>query len=122
MKIKECQNLEEQIFSFQVLEKIVFKQGRGDINNFLYIKTMLSKQSIRKTHTIFYNGDLVEKDVIIELSKEFSEMEIKRFKKMLQQGGSFKVKGNSFKIIRENTQHRNNKGEIESPFIKSTEE
>jgi hypothetical protein len=83
---------------------------------------MLSKQSIRKTHTIFYNGELVEKDVIIELSKDFSEMEIKRFKKMLQQGGSFKVKGNSFKIIRENIQHRNNKGEIESPFIKSTEE
>ena len=122
MKIKECKNLEEQISSSQVLEKIVFKQGRGDINNFLYIKTMLSKQSIRKNHTIFYNGELVEKDVIIELSKDFNEMEIKRFKKMLQQGGSFKVKGNSFKIIREDNQHRNNKGEVESPFIKSSEE
>ena len=83
---------------------------------------MLSKQSIRKTHTIFYNGELVEKDVIIELSKDFSEMEIKRFKKMLQQGGSFKVKGDSYKIIREDNQHRNNKGEVESPFIKSLEE
>ena len=102
--------------------KIVFKQGRGDINNFLYIKTMLSKQSIRKNHTIFYNGELVEKEVIIELSKDFSEIEIKRFKKMLKQGGSFKVKGNSFKIIREDTQHRNNKGEVESPFIKSSKE
>jgi len=98
------------------------KQGRGDINNFLYIKTMLSKQSIRKNHTIFYNGELVEKDVVIELSKDFSETEIKRFKKMLQQGGSIKVKGNTFKIIREDTQHRNNKGEVESPFIKTLEE
>ena len=83
---------------------------------------MLSKQSIRKNHTIFYNGELVEKEVIIELSKDFSEIEIKRFKKMLKQGGSFKVKGNSFKIIREDTQHRNNKGEVESPFIKTLEE
>ena len=48
---------------------------------------MLSKQSIRKTHTIFY-----------------------------------KVKGNTFEIIREDNQHRNNKGEIESPFIKTLEE
>ena len=83
---------------------------------------MLSKQSIRKTHTIFYNGELVEKDVIIELSKDFNENEIKRFKKMLQQGGKFKVKGNTFEIIREDNQHRNNKGEIESPFIKTLEE
>ena len=83
---------------------------------------MLSKQSIRKTHTILYNGELVEKDVVIELSKDFSETEIKRFKKMLQQGGSIKIKGNTFQIIREDTQHRNNKGEVESPFIKSLEE
>jgi len=83
---------------------------------------MLSKQSIRKNHTIYYNGELVGKDVVIELSKDFSEMEIKRFKKMLQQGGSFKSKGNTFKIVREENKHINNKGEFESPFIKSTEE
>ena len=41
---------------------------------------------------------------------------------MLQQGGSIKIKGNTFQIIREDTQHRNNKGEVESPFIKSLEE
>ena len=75
---------------------------------------MLSKQSIRKTHTIFYNGELVEKDVIIELSKDF--------KKMLQQGGRLKVKGNLFEIIKKENQHINNKGEVESPFIKSSEE
>jgi len=83
---------------------------------------MLSKQSIRKTHTIFYNGELVEKDVIIELSRDFSEVEIKRFKKMLQQGGRLKVKGNVFEIIREGVQHRNNKGEFESLFRMSTKE
>ena len=83
---------------------------------------MLSKQSIRKIHTIFYNGELVDKDMIIELSGDFSEMEIKRFKKMLQQGGRLKVKGNTFEIIREENQHRNNKGDVESPFRRPTEE
>ena len=83
---------------------------------------MLSKQSIRKIHTIFYNGELVDKDMIIELSGDFSEMEIKRFKKMLQQGGRLKVKGNVFEIIREENQHRNNKGDVESPFRRPTEE
>ena len=61
-------------------------------------------------------------NVVIELSKDFNENEIKRFKKMLQQGGSIKIKGNTFQIIREDTQHRNNKGEVESPFIKTLEE
>ena len=83
---------------------------------------MLSKQSIRKIHTIFYNGELVDKDMIIELSGDFSEMEIKRFKKMLQQGGRLKVKGNTFEIIREENQHRNNKGDVESPFRRPIEE
>ena len=83
---------------------------------------MLSKQSIRKIHTIFYNGELVNKDIVIELSKDFSEIEIKRFKKMLQQGGRLKVKGNVFEIIREENQHRNNKGDVESPFRMSTGE
>ena len=83
---------------------------------------MLSKQSIRKVHTIFYNGELIDKDNVIELSKNFSEIEIKRFKKMLQQGGRLKVKGNVFNIIKEENNHRNNKGDFESPFIKSLEE
>jgi hypothetical protein len=83
---------------------------------------MLSKQSIRKIHTIFYNGELVNKDIVIELSKDFSEIEIKRFKKMLQQGGRLKVKGNVFEIIREENQHRNNKGDVESPFRRPIEE
>ena len=39
---------------------------------------MLSKQSIRKIHTIFYNGELVDKDIVIELSKDFSESPFRR--------------------------------------------
>ena len=83
---------------------------------------MLSKQSIRKNHTIYYNGNLVEKSVILELSKEFNEIETQRFKKMLQQGGSLKVKGNVFEIVRDDNKMRNSKGDFESPVKKSIEE
>ena len=83
---------------------------------------MLSKQSIRKNHTIYYNGNLVEKSVILELSKEFNEIETQRFKKMLQQGGSLKVKGNTFEIVRDDNKMRNSKGDFESPVKKSIEE
>jgi hypothetical protein len=47
--------------------------------------------------------NLVEKDVIIELSKDFSEMEIKRFKKMLQQGGNLKLKVIRLKLFEKTT-------------------
>ena len=83
---------------------------------------MLSKQSIRKNHTIYYNGNLVEKSVILELSKEFNEIETQRFKKMLQQGGSLKVKGNTFEIVRDDNKMRNSKGDFESPVKKLIEE
>ena len=83
---------------------------------------MLSKQSIRKNHTIYYNGNLVEKSVILELSKEFNEIETQRFKKMLQQGGSLKVKGNTFVIVRDDNKMRNSKGDFESPVKKLIEE
>ena len=83
---------------------------------------MLSKQSIRKNHTIYYNGNLVEKSVILELSKEFNEIETQRFKKMLQQGGMLRVKGNTFEIAKEDNKMRNSKGHFESSIKKSIEE
>jgi len=36
---------------------------------------MLSKQSIRKEHSIFINRKELTKDEIIEISQEFSDME-----------------------------------------------
>ncbi len=35
----------------------------------------LKKQSIRKEHSIYLNGELLEKDELIEISTEFSEKE-----------------------------------------------
>ena len=74
---------------------------------------MLSKQSIRKEHTIYLNDVLMTKEEIIEISKDFNEKEEKHFRKMLQQGGSLKIKGNKFKINKYEYKQRNSKGEFE---------
>ena len=74
---------------------------------------MLSKQSIRKEHTIYLNEGKMTKEEIIEISKDFNEKEEKHFRKMLQQGGSLKIKGNKFKINKYEYKQRNSKGEYE---------
>ena len=61
----------------------------------------LKPQSIRKDTTVYLNDELVEKAIIIELSESWSEREEKLFRKMLQQGGKFKLQGNSFRIVKE---------------------
>ena len=75
---------------------------------------MLSKQSIRKEVSIYLNGKLIEKEEMIEISKEFSEKEEARFRKMIQQGGNLKVQGKLYEIKREDHKFRNSKGEFES--------
>ena len=76
---------------------------------------MLSKQSIRKEHTIYVEGVILTKDEVIEVSKTFSENEIKQFKKMLQQGGRFKIQGVSYRIEKVEKM-RNSKGDFDTPF------
>jgi len=76
---------------------------------------MLSKQSIRKEHTIYLNGKLLEKDEMIEISKEFSEKEEQRLRKMLQQGGKIKLQGNVYEIKKSGSKIRNSRGEFELP-------
>ena len=61
----------------------------------------LKPQSIRRDTTVYLNDELVEKAIIIELSESWSEREEKLFRKMLQQGGKFKLQGNSFRIVKE---------------------
>ena len=60
----------------------------------------LNKQSIRSNHKIYIKGNLtpVPKDEIIKLSESWSENEEILFRKLLQQGGSMKVKGVSFRV------------------------
>ena len=56
----------------------------------------LTPQSIRKSVSIYLNGELVEKQIVLELSKDWSESQINFFKKMIKQGGSFKINGVAF--------------------------
>jgi len=60
----------------------------------------LKKQSIRANQTIYLNGNKEPstKEEIIKLSEEWNENQTKFFKKMLKQGGEFKVKGVKFRV------------------------
>ena len=77
---------------------------------------MLSKQSIRKEVSIYLNGELLEKEEIIEISKEFTEKQEIRFRKMIKQGGNLKILGKLYEIKRNETLSMNNKGEKETPL------
>jgi hypothetical protein len=77
----------------------------------------LKPQSIRKDTTVYLNEELVEKSIIIELSESWSEREEKLFRKMLQQGGKFKIQGNSFRIVKK-AKTLNSKGVKDEGVIK----
>ena len=67
---------------------------------------MLSKQSIRKEHTIFLNNVQMTKEEIIEISKNFNEKEELHFRKMLKQGGKLKIKNLEFEIKRTENKYK----------------
>jgi len=76
---------------------------------------MLTKQAIRSTQKIYIDKNLIEdKDVIINLSKDWSENQEIFFRKMLQQGGEFTLKGTNF-MVRVIEPLRNSKGEFDAP-------
>ncbi len=56
----------------------------------------LSKQTIRKNMHIMVDGKVIPKDDLITLSEEWSEVQENFFRKMLKQGGHFKLKGRKF--------------------------
>ena len=56
----------------------------------------LKGQAIRKGVDIYLNGKLVEKQVVLDLSENWTESQENFFRKMIKQGGSFKINGNSF--------------------------
>ena len=60
----------------------------------------LKRQSIRANQTIYLgiSKEHLHKDEVIKLSEEWSETQEKFFKKMLKQGGEFKVNGNKFRV------------------------
>jgi len=58
----------------------------------------LKKQSIRSNQLITENGEPVSKEELISRSEEWNEVQENFFRKMLKQGGSFKVAGIKYKI------------------------
>lgn len=58
----------------------------------------LKKQSIRSNQTITVGGKEVTKDELITASESWSEIQEKFFKKMIKQGGTFKVAGVEYKV------------------------
>ena len=61
---------------------------------------MLSKQTIRGKVQIYMNNVLINnKEVIIEESKNWTELQESLFRKMLQQGGNFSIGDHKYYII-----------------------
>ena len=58
----------------------------------------LKKQSIRKNQIITVNGKSVSKEELITRSEDWSEIQENFFRKMLKQGGTFKVAGIKYKV------------------------
>ena len=58
----------------------------------------LSKQSIRKGMYIVANGSEISKEELISISEEWSESQENFFRKMLKQGGHFRLKGVKYEI------------------------
>ena len=54
---------------------------------------MITPQSIRKGITIKFDGIVVDKPTILKASEEWSTNHETLFKKLLKQGGSFKING-----------------------------
>jgi translation elongation factor P/translation initiation factor 5A len=73
----------------------------------------LKPQSIRKGIVIKVNNTIVEKEEIITLSNFWEEKHISFFKKMLKQGGKFKIINDLIEII-PIQQITNSKGEKHS--------
>jgi len=58
----------------------------------------LKKQSIRSKHHILVNGDSISKEELILISEGWNEIQENFFRKMLKQGGKFKVAGVKYEI------------------------
>jgi len=58
----------------------------------------IKKQTIRANQIITTNGRLLTKEEIITSSESWSEIQENFFKKMIKQGGDFKVSGIKYKV------------------------
>lgn len=78
---------------------------------------MISPQSIRKGITIKFDGHVVDKQTVIKASEEWSANHETLFKKLLKQGGSFKINGILVSVTPEEKTF-NSRGETDGGVIK----
>jgi len=71
----------------------------------------LKKQSIRKNQHISSGGNYLQKDEIILRSESWSDSQTNFFKKMLKQGGEFRVAGVKYKVELDERDDIDSKGE-----------
>ena len=79
---------------------------------------MISPQSIRKGITIKFDGIVVDKPTIIKASEEWGTNHEALFKKLLKQGGSFKINGILISVTPEEKTF-NSKGESDGGIQKT---
>lgn len=82
---------------------------------------MLSKQAIRSNVQILANGEHISKDDLIHLSEGWSEKEEALFRKMIKQGGIFKIKDIRFKTTVPEKVY-DSKGDVSIPLKHDDEE
>ena len=58
----------------------------------------LKKQSIRKHMPIYVNGSNIPKEELILISDSWNDKQESFFRKMLKQGGTFKINGIKYEI------------------------
>jgi hypothetical protein len=78
---------------------------------------MISPQSIRKGITIKFDGIEVDKQTVIKASEEWKESHETLFKKLLKQGGSFKINGVLVSVMPEEKTF-NSRGETDGGAVK----
>jgi len=72
----------------------------------------ISPQSIRKGIIIKFDGEVVDKQTVISASESWNENHQILFKKLLKQGGSFKINGILIEVTPE-MKMLNSKGETD---------
>mgnify|MGYP003647862491 FL=1 len=70
----------------------------------------LKKQTIRSNQTITENGEILSKEELITRSEGWNEVQENFFKKMLKQGGEFKVAGVKYRVALDERNDLDSKG------------
>ena len=77
----------------------------------------LKKQSIRKNMYITVNGNSISKDELILISEGWNDTQENFFRKMLKQGGHFKIKGVKYEVSVERDYRTRSDGTKDSGVI-----